>query len=227
MTKSFILYQEYKENLSVLSQKQKGDLLDAIFAFNEDKEIKLEPLVDMAFSFIKSDLQRNKKKYENIAERNRINGAKGGRPSKAKKPSGLIGNPKKPRESLNDNVNDNDNDNDNKKKEDPQKIFHEAVGKQINQLGIDPDTWDSFMEVRKNLKVTETERATNMLLSKLTKMKDKGHDVKEVIEESVINNWKGVFEPKKQFNQSNQSTNSAIDRVVKEMEADNGIKSIF
>ena len=61
--KSFILFQEYKENLSSLSQNQKGDLLDAIFAFNDDDEIDLEPLTKMAFSFIKSDLQRNKESW--------------------------------------------------------------------------------------------------------------------------------------------------------------------
>jgi len=109
--KSFILYQEYKKNISLLSQNQKGDLLDAIFSYNEGIEIKLDPIVEMAFSFIKSDLERNKIKYQNIIDRNKINGANGGRPKnpkKPKKPSGLFGNPKEPKETLNDNVNVNE-----------------------------------------------------------------------------------------------------------------------
>lgn len=112
--KSFILYQEYQKNISILTQNQKGDLLDAIFSYNEGMEIELDPIVKMAFSFIKSDLDRNKTKYQNIIERNKINGASGGRPKnpeKPKEPSGLFGNPEKPRETLNDNVNKDDNKN--------------------------------------------------------------------------------------------------------------------
>lgn len=110
--KSFILYQEYQKNISILTQNQKGDLLDAIFSYNEGIEIELDPIVKMAFSFIKSDLNRNKAKYQNIIERNKINGASGGRPKnpeKPKEPSGLFGNPEKPKETLNDNDNGNDN----------------------------------------------------------------------------------------------------------------------
>jgi hypothetical protein len=118
--KSFILYQEYKKNISLLSQNQKGDLLDAIFSFNEEVEIKLDPIVEMAFSFIKSDLERNKIKYQNIIERNKINGVNGGRPKnpkEPKKPSGLFGNPKEPKETLNDNEDDNEDKDDNKNEE--------------------------------------------------------------------------------------------------------------
>ena len=114
--KSFILYQEYQKNISILTQNQKGDLLDAIFSYNQGIEIELDPIVKMAFSFIKSDLDRNKAKYQNIIERNKINGASGGRPKnpeKPKEPNGLFGNPEKPRETLNgnDNVNKDDNKN--------------------------------------------------------------------------------------------------------------------
>jgi len=117
--KSFILYQEYQKNISILTQNQKGDLLDAIFSYNEGIEIELDPIVKMAFSFIKSDLNRNKAKYQNIIERNKINGASGGRPKnpeKPKEPSGLFGNPEKPKETLNgnDNVNVNVDKDDNK-----------------------------------------------------------------------------------------------------------------
>jgi hypothetical protein len=120
--KSFILYQEYHKNISILTQNQKGDLLDAIFSYNQGIEIELDPIVKMAFSFIKSDLDRNKAKYQNIIERNKINGVSGGRPKnpkKPKKPSGLFGNPEKPKETLNDNGNVNVNvDKDDNKNED-------------------------------------------------------------------------------------------------------------
>lgn len=119
MPKSFILYQDYAKSLKILSQSQKGDLLDAIFAFNDDQEIQLEPVVEMAFSFIRSDLERNKEKYQRTVERNKANGAKGGRPlgnnglvdnpEEPKKPTGFSDNPKEPIKSLNDNDDDNGN----------------------------------------------------------------------------------------------------------------------
>lgn len=64
MTRNIILFQSYKENISLLSQKQKGDLLDAIFAFNEGEEVELDAITKMAFSFIKADMNRNFEKWQ-------------------------------------------------------------------------------------------------------------------------------------------------------------------
>lgn len=104
----------------MLTLQQKGKLLDAIFEYSEkNKETKLEPVVKMAFNFIKEDIDINQEKYEARVKRNRENGQKGGRPRKKKetqrnpknpkKPTGLSGinmNPKKP-----DNDSDSDSDN--------------------------------------------------------------------------------------------------------------------
>lgn len=72
--KSFILYQEYEENIADLSQKQKGDLLDAIFAYSHGHLIELEPLVKMAFSFIKADLDRSGKAWKKTREERSLSG---------------------------------------------------------------------------------------------------------------------------------------------------------
>ena len=146
MTKSFILYQEYKENLKMLSQNQKGDLLDAIFAYNEGEEMILEPIVKMAFSFIKSNLERNKIKYENIIERNKINGLKGGRPTKPKKPSGLNENPEKPKETLNDNDNEDVNVDKDKDKEE---------NKDLESKSEFQSQFETFWESYKPIKTTD------------------------------------------------------------------------
>ena len=74
MCKSFILYQEYKENISLLSQSEKGDLLDAIFDYNDGIENELKPIVKMAFSFIKADLARNRENYEKKQKERSTNG---------------------------------------------------------------------------------------------------------------------------------------------------------
>jgi len=195
--KSFILYQEYKKNLSALSQSQKGDLLDAIFAYNEGVKIDLEPITNMAFSFIESDLNRNNQKYDNIVERNRINGSKGGRPPKPKKPSGLSGNPNKPKKA--DNGNGNDNGNDNK---DDNKIKIPAF--------VKADLWNEFLRIRIKLKAVNSDLAITGILNKLEKFKAKGHDPNDLIQNSIEGSWKTVFEPRA----SKQTKTSGTDELL-------------
>jgi hypothetical protein len=65
----------------------------------------------MTFIPIKQTLKRDLKKHEAVAERNRENGAKGGRP---KKTSGLSELNEKPKKADSDSDSDSDNVNDNK-----------------------------------------------------------------------------------------------------------------
>ncbi len=80
MKKSFILYQDYEQHIDLLTDEQAGKLLKAIFKFNAGNVPELDPVVQMAFSFIKSNLERDNGKYASIIERNKNNGLKGGRP---------------------------------------------------------------------------------------------------------------------------------------------------
>ena len=79
--KSFILYHDTYGPIKALNQKEKGDLLDAIFVYSmENKETELAPLVHLAFQFIKNYLDRDSERWEIRAGASRENGAKGGRP---------------------------------------------------------------------------------------------------------------------------------------------------
>ena len=110
--KSFVLYNDQLELFNALSNEQAGELIKHIFQFINNNEIELnDPLLKIAFVPIKQQLIRDLEKYQNVVERNRLNGQKGGRPNKPKKPNGLIGNPKEPKKPDNDNDNDNDNGN--------------------------------------------------------------------------------------------------------------------
>ncbi len=75
--KSFILYLDYKKNISALTQSEKGDLLDAIFDFHEGEEPELQGVVGMAFSFIKTDLEMNAKKWEEAKNKKSFSGRLG------------------------------------------------------------------------------------------------------------------------------------------------------
>jgi hypothetical protein len=77
MKKSFILYQDYEQHIQLLTDEQAGKLLKAIFLYNQGHDVEMEPIVQMAFSFIKVNLDRDMEKYESVKERNKINGLNG------------------------------------------------------------------------------------------------------------------------------------------------------
>lgn len=80
--KGFILYNNYQEYFALLSREERGDLITAIFAYaNLGEEPNLGGAALMAFTMIKSQLDRDNAKYERRCERNRQNGMKGGRPA--------------------------------------------------------------------------------------------------------------------------------------------------
>jgi hypothetical protein len=110
--KSFLLYCDIITTIEKLSNEQAGMLFKTILEYVNDKNpVVNDIIIDLVFEPIKQGLKRDLKRYENICERNRANGAKGGRPeSKPKKPNGIIGNPKKPKKADIDNDSDIDND---------------------------------------------------------------------------------------------------------------------
>jgi len=61
---------------------------------------------------------------------------------------------------------------------------------------IDQELWDQFMIMRKKKKATPTEFAVKLLIKKLNGFHASGFDVNKIIELSIENNWKGLFEPK-------------------------------
>ena len=99
---SVLLYNSFYNAIKDLSLEEKGLLLDAVFLYNiSGATPELPPVVRMAFNFMRDQFDRDSAKYEKRVEANRQNGLKGGRPTnpeKAKKPSGLNGNPKNPDE---------------------------------------------------------------------------------------------------------------------------------
>ena len=65
MNDSFILYTSYYAIIEGLTDEQLGQLTRALFIYARDgKTIKLEPVVRMAFVFIKDKIERNQTKYQ-------------------------------------------------------------------------------------------------------------------------------------------------------------------
>lgn len=80
---SFLIYLDYEEQFDLLSDEELGRLLRAIILYEKTgKETELNGMLKMAFSFIKTQLDKDREKYNEVCEKNKRNGAKGGRPRK-------------------------------------------------------------------------------------------------------------------------------------------------
>lgn len=77
MNDSFILYTSDYQLIEGLTDEQLGQLTRALFIYARDGEvINLEPVVRMAFVFIKDKIDRNQQKYQKKCERLRANAQK-------------------------------------------------------------------------------------------------------------------------------------------------------
>ena len=82
--KSFILYMDQRGIFDKLSDEQAGKLIKHIFSYCADENPEAEFIIDIAFEGIRQALKRDLRKYNVYIDKQRINGAKGGRPKKAK-----------------------------------------------------------------------------------------------------------------------------------------------
>lgn len=80
MKDSFILYVSQYKAIKTLSLEQKGRLLDCIFLYTlgEDIDITDDPVLLITWIFVKERLDANFEKYENVVEKRRAAGRKGG-----------------------------------------------------------------------------------------------------------------------------------------------------
>lgn len=115
---SFLLYLDQRGIFDQLPDEYAGKLIKHIYAYVHDEDPETEDLIlKMAFEGIKMALKRDLKKYETYLEKQRVNGAKGGRPNKPKeteKTQAFFQEPKKP-DSVSVSVSVSDSESDNEK----------------------------------------------------------------------------------------------------------------
>lgn len=58
---------------------------------------------------------------------------------------------------------------------------------------IDKALWDGWLEVRKKKRAEPTKKAVELAVETLTKLKTEGQNPNEVIKQSILNNWTGLF----------------------------------
>lgn len=194
-----IIYVQQYEAIKDLSQSDKGLLLDAIFHYHITGEVmqELPPVILMAFTFIRTSIDSNTRKYEAIVERNRENGKKGGRPrnpnnpSEPKKPTGLKktqanpNNPSEPKKA--------DTDTDIKDTKTKTESIDDLFSNENILLKPIVSEWIAYKKEIKD--PYKTVRGMKAFVKELQKLSNNDPKVaKEITERSMANNWKGIFE---------------------------------
>lgn len=84
------------------------------------------------------------------------------------------------------------------------KNFYDAKSIELPN-SIDRNLWNQFVEMRVGIKKPLTENAVNLILKKLESF---GALANQSLENSIIGNYQGVFQPKQQFQSNNPSANN-------------------
>ncbi len=79
MKNSFVMYIDHMEQIELLTMEQRGILLTALMQYAAGQGLpELDPITNMAFSFIKSRMDKDLKKYEEVVNKRREAGRRGG-----------------------------------------------------------------------------------------------------------------------------------------------------
>ncbi len=221
MKNSFVFYKSWQIAIEQLPGEIRLEVYESImkYAFGETVE-GLKPLAQLAFSFIKQDLDRSNSNYQKIIERNRENGKKGGRPKKTQdnpeNPPGFLKTRRNPDE-------DDQEDDDDSGMTVPDGTEHTELpdGNSSGSFSFQPEnktrargkTATCFDTAKYN----EFEPAIKRWLAYKAEIKDGyksqqsvdvmarnlwklAHEQPEmamrIVDQSIGNNWKGLFELK-------------------------------
>ena len=212
MKDTFILKTKYGSIINRLSDKQAGVLFKMLFNYVENgaNAGSTDERVDMAFEFIKMDLDAFSESYQKKVEANKENGKRGGNPNFVKgksnpyykgkdNPNITEDNqtlPKITEDNPNDNVNDNDNDNDDKDTSaitDEKKYYSSDNGviKSISELKRDYLNDENLCNaIIKNLKIVDKNMLSERLEVFNQHLELQGERLKEVRDyRSHFKNW--------------------------------------
>ena len=174
---SFLLYCDIIYTIKKLSNEKAGILFKHILSYVNDENPETDDeIIELVFEPIKQSLKRDLRRYEGICQRNKVNGAKGGRPVKStdanipKKPTGLINNPNNPSE--------------------PKKADSDSDSDSVIDIDIDIDIKkikETLYEVRDRLVVTQKTSLNDLSEKEMDQMKqdEKTNKLLEQIEENT------------------------------------------
>lgn len=198
---SFILYKSFYPPVSFLTLVQKGKLFDAIFRYQIDGTTEVDEDIKLPFLFFVNQFKVDEEKYNEICLKRSISGKKG-RESKCQQMLTKGANANKRSKcqqkeqmpanaSLNDNDNDNDNVNDiiNIKPKGYEKYDFSFVEDKYRNVFY---KWLDYKRTRgEKYKAQSSIEASYKKLRELSN--DNPEDAEKVVDNSIANNWAGIF----------------------------------
>lgn len=216
-----IVYKDWETIFKKLSNEEAGKLIKHFFSYvNDNNPVPEDRLTELLFEPIKQTLKRDLEKWEQKAEKNRENGAKGGRPRKPNEtqenPVGFLetqANPEKPvsdSDSVSVIVSVSDNESNILLEKESKEIIDGKpkkfnFKKELINLGVSEPVATDWMEVRRKKKASNTETAFKIIVAEINKT---GRSPNECITEAVARSWQG-FKAEWITKNNNQNGNTA------------------
>lgn len=201
---SFVMYGDYKQHLDLLTYEQKGKLLDALMVYANSGDIPQEDgMVMMAFSFIKAQIDRDNEKFRETCKKRSQAGKKGAEEKKAKQANADFAEQAEANQAENENENENDVTPDGVTKK------HIGVSRAHKTKRVDPFEEYSagddellaalrgYEQMRKQIKKPLTDQAKELALRKLDSLAMDRYTKIEIVNQSILNSWQGLFPVKK------------------------------
>lgn len=153
--KRFFLYPSFRKHVEKLSVEDRGRLLSAMLGYQANEQIQSfegNPALEMCWSFIQDQFDRDNLKYQARCFQNAENGKKGGRP---KKPNGYLKTErlfKKAKKADYDYEDDYGSEDDSENDKKQKKIFQKPSVSEITEYckerknKVDPQQFHDFYE---------------------------------------------------------------------------------
>jgi len=190
---SFILYKDFYHAVKHMDDETLGKLFRAIHEYQiDDQEPEKDNPAYVPFMFYANQFRVDNKKYQAIVDRNRKNGAKGGRPPEEKNETQET-QPDKKKPKKADTGTGTGTGTDTGKDKDKTKIVLPFSSEKFSTAW---DLWKQYKkeQFRFNYKTAITEQTALKKLAQLSK----GDEATAllILEQSVGNGWAGLFELK-------------------------------
>ncbi len=202
MKKTFIFYNDWIDYTEDMTLEEKWFFLQTILNYQNWKDLGDISSIKFVWSRVKKQLDENNESYENIVDRNRSNGMKGGRPI-TRKPNKTQLDLLKPSGTQTNLDNDNDiiiNDN---KKENKEKNFSfeiEEAKKILDSIPLENElkqTLNLFLEFRKQIKKPLKDISLMSFIKSLKNLSWWNTETAiAILDQSIANGWQGIFELK-------------------------------
>ena len=219
---AFVIYKSFYKPISKLSDKQLGRLFRALFEYNINGVVTVEEDIEMAFEFFKNQFEIDEEKYQSKVERNRENGRRGGNKAHANEPNEdeqMLPNDSERYQSLPNatqnkrtqaNQADKDKDKDKDKELDKSNKARTRVrdGKQSFVLPEYAEAFNRWVQYKRDRKESyKTEESLKECFTRLVNLSGNNPaTAMAIVNQSMANNWAGLFELKQKQNNGNNSS---------------------